>query len=104
MLASIARSTDDGRTWQDVAPNTVFTNGVAIAPVWASNALAWPAPRMLGLALTTDGGEKFRTVFQGPNPTALWAGYVDPSHAFLIATTGTTGQLWRSKDGGVSWT
>lgn len=68
----------------------------------------WPGPPPSGgLALTTDGGETFHTVFQGPSGSDLfWAGYSDPSRAYLLIAMNMTplaGQLWESNDGGATW-
>jgi photosystem II stability/assembly factor-like uncharacterized protein len=87
--------------------NSEFSNGLSFAAVSAQTALAWPYPPSGGLGLTTDGGETFRTVFQGPSGSTLfWAGYSDPSRAYLLVATNTSpynGQLWESNDGGVTW-
>jgi hypothetical protein len=78
------------------------------AAVSARTALVWPGPPPSGgLALTTDGGETFHTVFQGPSGSDLfWAGYSDPSRAYLLIAMNMTplaGQLWESNDGGATW-
>jgi hypothetical protein len=106
MMAEARRSNDDGKTWLVLSRNA-FSNGLSFAPVSASTALVWPSPPSGGLALTTDGGETLHTVFRGPSGSDLfWAGYSDPSRAYLLIATNTrpyAGQLWESNDGGATW-
>jgi hypothetical protein len=107
MMTQPRQSNDDGKTWHVLVTNSEFSNGLSFAAVSAHTALAWPYPPSGGLGLTTDGGETFRTVFQGPSGSTLfWAGYSDPSRAYLLVATNTSpynGQLWESNDGGVTW-
>lgn len=108
MMASPSLSTDAGATWSPVRSSTEFSNGLDLAPVSATTALAWPAGGQSGVALTTDGGTSFQTVLTGKTGSFVtFAGYSDPSRAYVIFSKGTgekTGLMYESNDGGHTWT
>lgn len=115
----IFRSTDDGRTWAEIAEAGPSTFGFAVAvhphdadTAWFVPAIAdeqrIPVDGRLVVTRTRDGGASF---------DVLSAGLPDPSwdlvyrHALAVDETGerlamgsTTGNLWVSEDAGDSWT
>jgi hypothetical protein len=117
MEAEALRSSNDGRTWHKVRTGG-FDNGLTIAPVSAATAIIWPAPPGGGLGFTSDGGDRFRTVFggeaphSGMYPAIIWAGYSTPSRAYLLESLTPSAasavkppnELWKSDDGGQEWT
>lgn len=108
MLATPYVSTDLGASWSAAAGHTEFSNGLALAPVSSTTALAWPSGTAGTLMRTTDGGQSYSAVLKRPSSYAVyWAGYSDPTRAYAILSNDSaphSGQLLESEDGGVTWT
>ena len=122
------RSTDGGDTWQLVLPGENDTTGavdVSIDPVNPNNILVamWdhqrlPTHRMYGgvgsgVHLSTDGGDTWQEVTLPGNVAPEQVGRIgvafspsDPDRAYAIVANkldGTGVGLWRSDDGGLTW-
>ncbi len=115
----VFRSTDGGFVWQELTAITPSKFGFAVAAHPHDPSTAWFVPAVkdecrvpvdgrLVVARTQDGGESFETLAQGlPHRHAYDLVYrhaldVDESGERL-AMGSTTGGLWLSEDGGVSW-
>lgn len=115
MEAQAFRSTDGGANWAPLETGgttggAVLANSAVLAPASATSAILEPGPNGQ-LLRTTDGGRTWATV-----NTALagdywfaWIGFTDSSTASALrvvqsANGSSTEQLWRSTDGGATWT
>lgn len=123
------RSTDGGDTWQLVLAGENLTTGavdVAIDPVNPNNILAamWDHVRLpthrvytgsgSGVFLSTDGGETWQEKTLPGNVAPADVGRIgvafapsDPDRAYAVVgnrPNGTGVGLWRSNDGGKTWT
>jgi hypothetical protein len=116
----VFRSTDGGRSWNEVTAIHPSKFGFAVAVHPSSADTAWfvpgvkdecriPVDGRLVIARTRDGGASFEAFGEGlPRNHAYDLVY---RHALAVDETGTrlamgstTGHLWCSEDGGESWT
>ena len=104
MMASIWRSTDEGRTFRHEGgeDGAEFNNTMVFAA--ASNSVAIAGSQRL--ERTTDDAHHFTDV--GPSGfTWSYLGFTDPMHGVGIAHPGqdgtSRGQLWATTDGGRTW-
>jgi photosystem II stability/assembly factor-like uncharacterized protein len=123
--AGVYKSTDAGKTWQFMGlketetigrivvhptdPNTVWV--AALGAIWRSN------PER-GLYKTTDGGKTWRLVkfisdkagfvdvaIDPSNPNTLWAASWERQRGpYFLQSGGPGSGLWKSTDGGETWT
>jgi photosystem II stability/assembly factor-like uncharacterized protein len=123
--AGVFKSTDAGRTWTSLGlRETQFVGRILVHPtnpdvVWvAALGRAWGPNRERGLYKTTDGGKTWRQVkfiseragfvdmaLDPSNPNTLyaesWERWRGP---YYLQSGGPGSGLWKSTDGGESWT
>jgi photosystem II stability/assembly factor-like uncharacterized protein len=95
MQQGLLGSSDDGASWTQTMSAQLM--GLAVNPSDPKRILATGA----GVALSTDGGDTWRSVLQLPNgagPVAWSAG--NPELAYVVGFDRT---LWRSDDAGATW-
>ena len=92
-------STDRGATFSRTGASG--SNGAAAAPTGSGSTFAYAGADGLRLTDRTGAGRAAR----GGLGTVGWVGFTTPRTGFAIAAAdGSTDQLWRSVDGGLSWT
>jgi photosystem II stability/assembly factor-like uncharacterized protein len=122
----VYRSTDGGKTWEKVLYKDENTGAVQVvidpvntnivyADLWAGRQGpwengAWNGPGS-GLYKSTDGGSTWRPLTKGLPTPAEGLGRIgfcvapsDPSRLFATVDAGAHGGIYRSDDGGESWT
>ena len=118
------RTTDGGRTWQAIGlTETQQIGRIVVHPtdantVWvAALGHAWGSNRERGLYKTTDGGKSWRLVkfidertgfidivIHPRDPNVLWASsYERVRGPWFLKSGGPGSNLWKSTDGGESW-
>ena len=55
------------------------------------------------IALSTDSGRSWRAVLPEPANSTIWNFAVHPADPSLVYASSVSGQLYRSRDGGISW-
>ncbi len=94
---SVQRSSDSGRTWKDVA----IAEGVSFRAVSAVGEQVWAGGSGGALYHSADGGEHWSPVpIPGLSRDVIRIEFPDPAHG---AVTISTGETWRTSDGGRSW-
>lgn len=122
----VYRSMDGGKTWEKVLYKDENTGAVQVtidpqhpnivyADLWAGRQGpwengAWNGPNS-GLFKSTDGGTTWRQLTKGLPTTAQGMGRVgfcvsptDPNRLYATVDAGVYGGIYRSDDGGESWT
>ena len=122
----VYRSTDGGKTWEKVLYKDENTGAVQVtidpvntnivyADLWAGRQGpwengAWNGPNS-GLFKSTDGGATWQQLTRGLPTTAEGLGRIgfciapsDPNRLFATVDAGAHGGIYRSDDGGQSWT
>ncbi|WP_284350024.1 VPS10 domain-containing protein [Roseisolibacter agri] len=122
----VYRSTDAGRTWTHLGLERTRTiSQVIVHPrdentVWvAAQGSRWGGTPDRGIYKSTDGGKTWRHVLAGPNATSgasdlsmdannpriLFAAFWDHQRQpWYVRSGGPGSSLWRSADGGETWT
>lgn len=105
----ILRSVDNGATWHRLGLKEAieFDGIVRSLAVDPSNPARILAGADVGMCLSTDGGAHFRRVDSPMNDMTVWAIAYDPQNPKMVyAGTGapSRGRVFRSRDGGESWT
>src|SRR5688572_19259954 len=121
----IYKSTDGGRTWRLMGlEKTEHIGRVVVHPtnpnvVWvAALGAAWRPNPERGLYKTTDGGQTWRLVkfisdragfvdvaIHPTNPNVLWAASWERQRGpYFLKSGGPGSALWKSTDGGETWT
>lgn len=100
----VLKSTDGGQTWNTTGLSYFVGQGKRIGALYVL-----PTSTQVVIAATRDG--IFRTTDGGANWQGIQAGTfnmlaADPQnpHIIFAGTTGSTGRVWRSQNGGASWT
>ncbi|TAN31020.1 hypothetical protein EPN29_14200 [bacterium] len=112
MQAGAFRSADGGKSWTSINAEPL-NNSAQLAPADDSTAILDPG--VTGALLrTADGGKTFSHVqVGGPGESwVAWIGFTTPSvgSALVVYSTGgpsstvSREELWRTVDGGISWT
>ena len=111
MMAQALRSTDGGAHWTALSAAGGLENSAQIAPSSDSTAVLEPTDQG-DLLRTTDGGASWTTVYSS-NGTHWWSwlGFTDAStgSGLQVSNSATSSagilseQLWRTTDGGASW-
>lgn len=98
--SSILVSQDDGKTWQHsaLASYPVNIRGVTVAP----DGQIFVATRE-GAFHSGDSGQSWNHVVTGLPDKDITSVAYDGSHKRLLATSGQTGVIFESSDGGSSW-
>jgi photosystem II stability/assembly factor-like uncharacterized protein len=122
----VYRSTDGGKTWERVLYKDENTGAVQVtvdtrdphivyADLWAGRQGpwengAWNGPNS-GMYKSTDGGTTWKPLTKGLPTTAQGLGRVgfcvspsDPNRLYATVDAGAYGGIYRSDDGGESWT
>ena len=115
MLAGLWLTDDGGAHWQQLSSAPQLPNSAMVAPGSASSAIVAPAPQG-GLLATTDAGTNWQTVSAGSAGYSWsWAGFTDASTGSALEVEGqppagwpwpngpAPEQLWRTADGGLTW-
>jgi len=123
--AGMFKSTDGGRTWKFIGlRETQFIGRILVHPtdpntVWvAALGHAWGPNRERGIYKTTDGGQTWRLVkfvsdragfvdlsMNASNPGVLWAtSWERVRGPYFLQSGGPGSGLWKSTDGGETWT
>jgi photosystem II stability/assembly factor-like uncharacterized protein len=89
------RSTDGGATWRATGLRAVYSIAVA-----ASDPQRAYAADLLGLEISNDGGATWQTLPDSPNADQVVVDPIDADAVFVV----NQADLWRSRDGGQSWT
>lgn len=100
---TIARSTDQGKTWQrSESPTPATLTGVSFAPDAAAN-VGWAVGHDALILGTTDAGRTWTTRYQGPNvqDSLLDVIALDATHAIAV---GAYGMCVVTADAGQTWT
>lgn len=105
----ILRSVDDGATWHRLGLKEAIefdgtVRAIAVDPSDPSRVLAGAD---VGICLSTDGGAHFSRVASPADGLAIWALAYDPNDPKIVfAGTGapSRGRMFRSTDGGDTWT
>lgn len=105
----ILRSNDDGATWHRLGLKEAieFDGTVRALAVDPSDPARILAGADVGMCLSTDGGAHFTRVDSPMNGLTVWAIAFDPNNPRMVfAGTGapSRGRMFRSSDGGVTWT
>ncbi len=105
----ILRSVDDGATWHRLGLKEAIefdgtVRALAVDPSAPQRILAGADA---GLCLSTDGGAHFSRVDSPMNGLTVWAlafDPVDPSIVYAGTGAPSRGRMYRSRNGGLSWT
>ncbi len=105
----ILRSVDDGATWHRLGLKEAieFDGTVRALAVDPSDPTRVLAGADAGICLSTDGGAHFQRVESPANGQTIWALAYDPNNPKTVfAGTGapSRGRMFRSTDGGDTWT
>jgi len=106
--AYVAVSTDGGLQWSNsLTGDTGSTSSVgALLGIFCASALNCVGGADGGAISTFNGGATWTTVNSGPGSIGdIVTGISCPSslHCVAVGTTGSTGDVWVSNDGGLSW-
>jgi photosystem II stability/assembly factor-like uncharacterized protein len=108
MMASLLRSTDDGRTFPlqgsfhdpGGLQRPLLTNGAQIYPLSRTAAVVYPG---VGAPLyrTADGGTRWQRAGESwtPQHAPFWLGFPTSNVGYALNAT----KLWRTTDAGLSW-
>lgn len=98
--AGLYKSTDGGATWFVAGPASAFVVEISIDP--SNPATVYVATNAFGIHRTTDRGATWNLIFE--NESLIGAPAVDPSDpARLYVGSGPFKSLFRSTDGGATW-
>lgn len=105
----ILRSSDDGATWHRLGLKEAieFDGTVRSLVVDPTNPSRILAGADVGMCVSVDGGVRFDRVDSPMNGQTVWAiGFspVDPSLVFAGTGAPSRGRMFRSTDGGLTWT
>src|SRR3989442_5093391 len=103
----LLRTTDGGTHWKDVTPLSSSGRKVYVARITVlSPLIAWVVPAYIkGLFRTTDGGRSWRSIGVGGGDIS----FINPREGWrMISLNAWAGkeevEIYRSTDGGDSWT
>lgn len=106
----IYKSTDDGRSWEFLHQSEVdYTYSIVVHPTNPDIVYSGYSPKPFQdfamILRTMDGGESWETVLEVPGSTGIVSVAIDPNDPDVIyaGSTGTGGQIYKSTDGGDSW-
>jgi photosystem II stability/assembly factor-like uncharacterized protein len=96
-LGGVFRSTDGGTSWTA----TSLRCSVEMLAFDSQNSNTLYAGTDCGLYKTTDAGESWIPLYTAGGPTYVLA--IDPLNSDTIFTNGSSGQIYKSADGGMNW-
>jgi photosystem II stability/assembly factor-like uncharacterized protein len=95
----VLKTRNRGQTWQELDTGTV--NGIQHLQ-FVNETHGWAAVQQHDMVFTRDGGLNWTRIGPGTLPGTVWqVHFVDENVGIAV---GTTGNLFRSDDGGDSWT
>ena len=106
----IFKSTDAGKSWELLHQSEVdYTYSIAVHPTNPDIVYSGYSPKPFQdfamIRRTLDGGDSWETVLEVPGSTGIVSVVIDPSDPDVIyaGSTGKGGQVYKSIDGGDSW-
>ncbi len=98
---AVQRSSDQGKTWQEVS----VAEGATFRAIWADGEAAWAGGNGGALYHSTDSGQHWTQVVPTANSEKLQADItrIDFSGALRGTVSTANGQAWTTTDGGQTW-
>ncbi len=102
-MEGIMRSSDQGKTWTDVAPD-VSGAAVTVLAINPSQPTEWLSfSQKLGLAKSTDSGKSWKTLKTGADDDVIMQTSYDNKNSQVIYALTKSNILYKTTDGGESW-